>query len=194
MEPWLLFFDIDGTLLDNDTNQVPDSTIKALKKAQAAGHKIFLCTGRCRVFIPKQVAEIGFDGMVAGCGTAIYYEGQKKMHATLPQKLQREIAEDMLRCQLDGVLEGIDTVIFRMSRFCPGLKSFTTIMVFFLDRIVRKNGSRRKRWLLISLPCGSMSIVISMVLNQSMKSSLILYGGHPTFMKWFPRDIPKLPA
>lgn len=42
MEPWLLFFDIDGTLLDNDTNQVPDSTIKALKKAQAAGHKIFL--------------------------------------------------------------------------------------------------------------------------------------------------------
>lgn len=46
MEPWLLFFDIDGTLLDNDTNQVPDSTIKALKKAQAAGHKIFLCTGR----------------------------------------------------------------------------------------------------------------------------------------------------
>lgn len=41
MEPWLLFFDIDGTLLDNDTNQVPDSTIKALKKAQAAGHKIF---------------------------------------------------------------------------------------------------------------------------------------------------------
>ena len=48
MEPWLLFFDIDGTLLDNDTNQVPDSTIKALKKAQAAGHKIFLCTGGAR--------------------------------------------------------------------------------------------------------------------------------------------------
>ena len=88
MEPWLLFFDIDGTLLDNDTNRVPESTVKALKKAQAAGHKIFLCTGRCRVFIPKQVAEIGFDGMVAGCGTALYYEGQKKMHATLPQKLQ----------------------------------------------------------------------------------------------------------
>ena len=42
MEPWLLFFDIDGTLLDNDTNQVPDSTIKALKKAQAAGHKILV--------------------------------------------------------------------------------------------------------------------------------------------------------
>lgn len=41
MEPWLLFFDIDGTLLDNDTNQVPDSTIKALKKAQAADTRFF---------------------------------------------------------------------------------------------------------------------------------------------------------
>ena len=37
MEPWLLFFDIDGTLLDNDTNRVPESTVKALKKAQAVG-------------------------------------------------------------------------------------------------------------------------------------------------------------
>ena len=194
MEPWLLFFDIDGTLLDNDTNQVPDSTIKALKKAQAAGHKIFLCTGRCRVFIPKQVAEIGFDGMVAGCGTAIYYEGQKKMHATLPQKLQREIAEDMLRCRLDGVLEGDRYCYFQDEPFLPWVKKFYHDNGVFLDRIVRKNGSRRKRWLLISLPCGSMNIVISMVLNQSMKSSLILYGGHPTFMKWFPRDIPKLPA
>ena len=124
MEPWLLFFDIDGTLLDNDTNQVPDSTIKALKKAQAAGHKIFLCTGRSRVFIPKQVAEIGFDGMVAGCGTAIYYEGQKKMHATLPQKLQREIAEDMLRCRLDGVLEGDRYCYFQDEPFLPWVKKF----------------------------------------------------------------------
>ncbi len=41
MEPWLLFFDIDGTLLDNDTNQVPDSTIKALKKRRLPDTRFF---------------------------------------------------------------------------------------------------------------------------------------------------------
>ena len=59
MEPWLLFFDIDGTLLDNDTNQVPDSTIKALKKAQAAGHKIFLW--KCPASRTWEEPEAGYD-------------------------------------------------------------------------------------------------------------------------------------
>lgn len=63
-------------------------------------------------------------GMVAGCGTAIYYEGQKKMHATLPQKLQREIAEDMLRCRLDGVLEGDRYCYFQDEPFLPWVKKF----------------------------------------------------------------------
>ena len=41
-----LFFDIDGTLIDNNTNQVPKSALKAIEEAKAAGHLTFINTGR----------------------------------------------------------------------------------------------------------------------------------------------------
>ena len=119
MERYLIFFDIDGTLLDNDAGIVPQSTVRALAKAKENGHQLFLCTGRCRAIWPKEILDIGFDGMVAGCGTTVYYQGEKILHARLDQKLQREIAEDMVRYHVDGVLEGEDFCYFRKERFMP---------------------------------------------------------------------------
>ena len=43
----LIFFDIDGTLWDENM-QIPDGTIETLKQVQQNGHKIFLCSGRAR--------------------------------------------------------------------------------------------------------------------------------------------------
>ena len=45
-EQKLIFLDIDGTLLPPGEMVVPDSAIAAVRRAQAAGHKVFLCTGR----------------------------------------------------------------------------------------------------------------------------------------------------
>ena len=41
----LLFFDIDGTLVDDD-GSIPASTIQAIASAQKAGHLTFINTGR----------------------------------------------------------------------------------------------------------------------------------------------------
>ena len=43
----LIFFDIDGTLWDENM-QIPEGTIETLKQVQQNGHKIFLCSGRAR--------------------------------------------------------------------------------------------------------------------------------------------------
>ena len=45
-----LFFDIDGTLVGFD-GKMPASTQEALRRAKVNGHKLFLCTGRCRTQI-----------------------------------------------------------------------------------------------------------------------------------------------
>ena len=66
----VLFFDIDGTLLDRD-NGIPDSTREALQQARAKGHLCFLCTGRTVSMIPPQVVDLGFDGVVGGAGTYV---------------------------------------------------------------------------------------------------------------------------
>ena len=47
-----IFFDIDGTLWD-DKQQIPDSTVEALRMLKENGHYLFLCSGRTRIFIPE---------------------------------------------------------------------------------------------------------------------------------------------
>ena len=41
-----IFFDIDGTLLSIGNQKIPDSTVKALKKAKEKGIKLIVATGR----------------------------------------------------------------------------------------------------------------------------------------------------
>lgn len=42
----IFYFDIDGTLLNNDTNTVPQSTIESLIRLKDKGYKVAICTGR----------------------------------------------------------------------------------------------------------------------------------------------------
>ena len=66
----LVFFDIDGTLIDGPTHQIPQSAVEAIRKLRENGHLAFINTGRTLVSIEPRIREIGFDGLVCGCGTA----------------------------------------------------------------------------------------------------------------------------
>ena len=69
------FFDIDGTLWDS-CNEIPESTVEAIRKLRENGNLAFLCSGRTRAYIQNpSLLEIGFDGIVSGCGTMIEYRG-----------------------------------------------------------------------------------------------------------------------
>ena len=123
MEKKILFFDIDGTLIDEEQDVVPESAVRALRQAKEEGHFLFLCSGRCLAIIPEEVMQIGFDGMVAGCGTYIEYGGEELYHHTLPFELQKSVIEDLLTWHIDGVLEGKDCSAFRHDYWMPVVKS-----------------------------------------------------------------------
>ena len=63
----LIFLDIDGTLTEPGENVPPESALTAIRKAQAAGNRVFLCTGRNYAML-KPLLAYGFDGMVASAG------------------------------------------------------------------------------------------------------------------------------
>jgi Cof subfamily protein (haloacid dehalogenase superfamily) len=67
----LIFLDIDGTLTPAGSNTPPESAMKAVKMAQAKGHKVFLCTGRNPAMLAPVLA-LGFDGAVAGAGGYVF--------------------------------------------------------------------------------------------------------------------------
>ena len=63
--PHCLFIDFDGTLSVGGV--ISEENKVALRRAQAAGHRIFLNTGRSRANIPERAFEgISWDGIVAG--------------------------------------------------------------------------------------------------------------------------------
>ena len=71
MEQKLIFLDIDGTLTSPGSNTPPESAMKAVRRAQSAGHKVFLCTGRNPAMLAPVLA-LGFDGAVAGAGGYVF--------------------------------------------------------------------------------------------------------------------------
>lgn len=101
-----VFFDIDGTLW-NEQMQIPQSTKEAILRLREKGSYAFLCSGRSQTNIrDKALLELGFDGVVAACGTHIVFHGE-----TIFEKLfsQAELAKALAvihRNHMMAILEG----------------------------------------------------------------------------------------
>ena len=107
----VLFFDIDGTLLTSK-QVIPDSAKEALKKAQDAGHLIFINTGRTPYILPKELTEFGFDGFVCGCGTYITLHDKILNESYLPLELCQETLQVLRDCKLPTFFERHDSLYY----------------------------------------------------------------------------------
>lgn len=110
MNKKFLFFDIDGTLIDFD-GTFPKSAREALLKAKAAGHKLFLCTGRSKCQIEQRLLDFGFDGIVGGTGA--YVEQNKKVlySKAIQEKDLRRLVDFLEKEQMVYALQCTDRVI-----------------------------------------------------------------------------------
>lgn len=70
-----VFFDIDGTIYDYDHGVSP-SAKEAVRRLRENGHHPVLCTGRTRIMIFDEIIDMGFDGIIAGAGTYIEWNGE----------------------------------------------------------------------------------------------------------------------
>lgn len=108
----LLFFDIDGTLLDEKTRTIPESAKLALKMAKENGHYIFINTGRPISLVNSPIRELDFDGYLCGCGTYILFRDDVLFHNILSKDVQQSIIDLFLKYNLQGALEGTNDVFF----------------------------------------------------------------------------------
>ena len=106
MNKKLLFFDIDGTLLDEKTGKIPESAVLAVKKARENGHLAFINSGRTASFLGGETDKIEFDGKLCGCGTYMEYKGKVLEHRTLAKEQQCKILELLRSCRIDAIVEG----------------------------------------------------------------------------------------
>lgn len=76
----IFYFDVDGTLFDNHTHQIYESTKKALKKLKELGYKVALCTGRPPSDLGNVKDLIEWDGYVLSNGSLIFDENFNLIH------------------------------------------------------------------------------------------------------------------
>jgi Cof subfamily protein (haloacid dehalogenase superfamily) len=66
----IVFLDVDGTILEHGEHIAP-RTADAVRAARAAGHLVYLSTGRSAADIHPRVARIGFDGAITNSGALV---------------------------------------------------------------------------------------------------------------------------
>ncbi|OFI39157.1 hypothetical protein BIU82_15770 [Arthrobacter sp. SW1] len=80
-----VFLDVDGTYADYGV--VPEGHVRAVQAARAAGHKVFLCTGRPVSMLPNAIRGAGFDGLVASAGAYAEVDGEVLLDLRFPGDL-----------------------------------------------------------------------------------------------------------
>ncbi len=104
--PHIICFDIDGTILDDQTGVVSEKTKESIHQARENGHYTFINTGRSFSELDPALLTLGFDGVICGCGTYITYKDK----VLLAERIQGQKAEWIINvlseCKIDAMLEG----------------------------------------------------------------------------------------
>lgn len=101
-----IFFDIDGTIWD-EKMEIPQSTIKAMKKLKENGHKTFLCSGRSRSnILDEELLALDFDGIIAACGNHIELDGEIIYENLIEEELLHKAISVLGEQNMPLVLEG----------------------------------------------------------------------------------------
>lgn len=107
-----VFFDIDGTLYEQG-KPVEASTVEAIRQIRKNGHLAFICTGRSRIMVPKEeVLSMGFDGIVASCGTYGEYDNRMLFQYSLSKEQYVRMITAFRQYKAMYILEGTEYIYY----------------------------------------------------------------------------------
>lgn len=99
----LIFFDIDGTLLDHDKN-LPQSTKKAIAQLQAAGHFTAIATGRGPFMYVPLRDKLKINSFVSFNGSYVVIDGEVVFTNPLNEEKLLELTTEGLQKDQPAVL------------------------------------------------------------------------------------------
>lgn len=125
----LVFLDVDGTLLAPGDLKVPASTVDAIHRAQANGHKVFLCTGR-NLCITSPLLVYGFDGYVCSAGGYVACGGEQLVDISIEPQLVEGVGRAFEAHDIGYILEARDSNFggrLMMERFAGRMKELSSL-------------------------------------------------------------------
>lgn len=108
----VVFFDIDGTIVDYETQILPESAAEAIRLLRQNGHIPVVNTGRPFSHVDPRVQQLDFSGWICSCGMELILDG-KMIYRDYPTKEEcRFILELAHRCRMAIQTEGPGSLLF----------------------------------------------------------------------------------
>ena len=104
----VVFFDIDGTIVDYETQIIPDSTVRAVKKLRENGHIPVVNTGRPFTHIDPRVREMDFAAYVCACGMETMLDGRWLSRRKPEPEWCRRVRDAIRECNMYVTYEADD--------------------------------------------------------------------------------------
>lgn len=101
----IIFFDVDGTIYDSGVPAYVRDAFAYLKKS---GHILCLNTGRAKGIVPASVLELGFNGMVTGTGSMVYFGDKLLFENYIPLNIIKNACQSFLKRNMAFCIETYD--------------------------------------------------------------------------------------
>ena len=113
----VVFFDIDGTIVDDKTQIIPESTVRAVERLGENGHLAVVNTGRPFSHLDPRIRRMDFGAWICGCGMEIrLYDGWLVRRAPDTQVCAK-IRDAVRACGMRVLYEGQDGDLFTDGAF-----------------------------------------------------------------------------
>ena len=101
----IIFFDIDGTLVDEESQIIPASAVEAISALRQKGHIPIINTGRPYSHLDPRVRAMPFAGWVCSGGMEVFVNGQwlQKLHMT--GEMSRWLIDTVRACKMQVIFE-----------------------------------------------------------------------------------------
>jgi len=129
-----IFFDADGTILDIKKG-IPKDVKDSVAVLKENGHRVFLCTGRSRAFVPKEAEALGFDGIISNMGAYIEYHGKILYDKEIDLSLAKRSVYILRKYGLVPVLEGNHNMYYDTEEYNKSID-------WYADLITKELGER----------------------------------------------------
>ena len=103
----LIFLDVDGTLTEPGENTPPQSALEAIRRARAAGNRVFLCSGRSYAML-RPVLDYGFDGYIASAGGYVVCGGKLLYDCPMTEEQSRRVLSLLKESGIYRTVEALD--------------------------------------------------------------------------------------
>ena len=101
----VIFFDIDGTLVDEETQIIPQSTVRAIHQLRESGHMPIINTGRPYSHLDPRVRALPFAGWVCAGGMEVFLDGKWLQKLHMSREMSRWVIGAVRDCRMQVIFE-----------------------------------------------------------------------------------------